>query len=122
MLLSRWFRRADREGARRARPARASFRPNLESLDGRDVPSASPAVATHFLVLTPHTATAGVASPFEVVALDACEVRVIDGVHVQRLIESVPGFGTRFYRMLALQLAQEIRGGAGLRTALAALT
>jgi cytochrome c oxidase assembly protein Cox11 len=71
MFLSRWFQRAERRGSRRARPARPSFRPNVESLDSRDVPSAAPAAATHFLVITPRTATADVVSPFEVVALDA---------------------------------------------------
>jgi hypothetical protein len=49
----------------------------------------------------------------KLVALERCEIRVIDGAHVLGLIESVPGFGTRFYRMLALQLAKEVRGATG---------
>ena len=54
----------------------------------------------------------------KVVALEPCEIRVIDGAHVLGLIESVPGFGTRFYRMLALQLAQEIRGSTDVSLSL----
>jgi hypothetical protein len=49
-----------------------------------------------------------------VVAVEPCEVKVIDGAHVLGLIESVPGFGTRFYRSLALQSAHRLRAAPGL--------
>jgi hypothetical protein len=44
-----------------------------------------------------------------VVAEEPCDIQVIEGEHVLGLIESVPGFGTRFYRTLAMQLAQRLR-------------
>jgi CRP-like cAMP-binding protein len=50
----------------------------------------------------------------EVVAVEPCEVKVIDGARVLGLIESVPGFGTRFYRSLGLQLAHRLRAAPGL--------
>jgi hypothetical protein len=50
----------------------------------------------------------------KVVAVEPCEVKVIDGAHVLGPIESVPGFGTRFYRSLALQSAHRLRAAPGL--------
>jgi CRP-like cAMP-binding protein len=48
-------------------------------------------------------------APSKVVAVEQCEIKVIDGARVVELIDSVPGFGTRFYRLLALQLAHRLR-------------
>jgi CRP-like cAMP-binding protein len=52
-------------------------------------------------------------APSKVVAVDECEIKVIEGARVLELIDSVPGFGTRFYRLLALQLANRLRGATG---------
>ena len=44
-----------------------------------------------------------------VVADEACEVEVIDGSHVEDLIEKQPGFAGRFYRSIAEILSQRLR-------------
>jgi hypothetical protein len=53
------------------RSPNAAARPGLESLESRALPSATPLPATHFEVVAPRYAPAGVAEPVQVVALDA---------------------------------------------------
>jgi CRP-like cAMP-binding protein len=53
-------------------------------------------------------------APSKVVAVEECEVKVIEGARVLELVDSVPGFGMRFYRLLALQLAHRLRAANGL--------
>jgi CRP-like cAMP-binding protein len=59
-------------------------------------------------------------APSKVVAVEECEVKVIEGARVLELIDSVPGFGTRFYRLLALQLAHRLRASNGFSRSLLA--
>jgi CRP-like cAMP-binding protein len=49
-----------------------------------------------------------------VVAEEPCDVHVIERVRVFELVESVPGFGARFYRSLATQLAHSLRAALGI--------
>jgi hypothetical protein len=53
-------------------------------------------------------------APSKVVAVEECEIKVIEGARVFELVDSVPGFGVRFYRLLALPLAHRLRAANSL--------
>lgn len=44
-----------------------------------------------------------------VIALDACEVDILDKTDVHSLLASVPGLSSRFYQSLAVKLAERLR-------------
>ena len=49
-----------------------------------------------------------------VIAVDQVEVRMMHFVHVNGLLNSVPGLATRFYQTLAMTLAQRLQKASEL--------
>jgi hypothetical protein len=77
IMFSSWFsRQRPSRLVRRKCPARSGiFRPGLEGLEDRTLLSTT---ATHFLLLAPQVAQAGLPAHLDVVALDAANHRVWD--------------------------------------------
>ena len=51
----------------------------------------------------------GGAATASVVTEEDATIRVLDGVYLQSLLESVPGLSSRFYRSLAVMLANRLK-------------
>jgi CRP-like cAMP-binding protein len=57
------------------------------------------------------------AASASIIALEACEVDIIEGDAMQSLIAAEPGLAARFYHSLAISLARRVRAGDAARMA-----